>query len=212
MDTQKTLDKQTAKLIERMVENLPEISGDTMQDWIESPKELQKKLGFLSSPPCEEKPELTVWKTIQLSTHKSVDDIRSDLKENGFSVTDWADDILGKVVISQERTAVNLVGVSVAELGFKEGATRTKVYDRAQELGLELCPAEIGPQLRLQYKDQPNGEWLLIGMEPITVSAGYSVIFDVVRVNDGSRLYVACSRPDSFWCSDSCWVFLKRYE
>ncbi|NQU84038.1 MAG: hypothetical protein HQ536_05000, partial [Parcubacteria group bacterium] len=95
-------------------------------------------------------------KTIQLGTGlKTVDDFCRAFKENGCCVSDWALDILKKpafTVVSQPTT-IDLVVRSVAELGFPDGATRKEIYERAAKLGLELCPAEVGPQFRLQYKD-----------------------------------------------------------
>jgi len=55
--------------------------------------------------------------------------------------------------------------VSVAELGFGNGAVRERVYNRAEKFGLALCQKEVGSQLRSQYKDQPAGEQLLIAMK-----------------------------------------------
>jgi hypothetical protein len=43
------MDKQTAKFIARIAENLPEMSGVSMQDWIDDPKGLQKFLLGLKS-------------------------------------------------------------------------------------------------------------------------------------------------------------------
>ncbi len=154
------------------------------------------------------------WKKIKLGTGlKDADDFRKALKKADCNIGDWGNDILGKpaFTVSPEETEVELVVVSVAELGFKEGATCADIYKRAQELGLDLCPNEVGPQLRLQYKDQPKGEWLLIGMEPITGSDGHLFVFSVGR-HDGGRQWLDgdYGKPDFFWYAGYRWVFLRR--
>jgi len=49
------------------------------------------------------------------------------------------------------------LSLSVAELGFPDGATFAKIVERATRNGLLLCPLELGPHLRLQFTDQPEG-------------------------------------------------------
>ena len=206
------MDSQTAKFIARVAENLPEMSPDVMQEWIEDPRALKKVLGDTLSPPSAG-PELKVFKTIKLGIGlKSADDFRGALKDGGFRISNWANDVLGMhaFTAASQETEVDLVVVSVAELGFKDGATRDDIYKRAVELGLELCSVEVGPQLRLQYKDQPTGEWLLIGMEPITDSDGYLYVFDVGHGGDGLWLYGHGGRPDRLWHDGFRWVFLRR--
>ncbi len=154
-----------------------------------------------------------VWKTIRLGTGlKTADDFRNALKASGNQISDWAKDILGQPAFtaSAEEVEVNLVLVSVAELGFKDGATRRDIYARAKEFGLELCPAEVGPQLRFQYKDQPKGEWLLIGMEPITGSDGSLNVFSVERDGYGQWLYGSYGEPGHFWHGNYRLVFFHR--
>lgn len=154
------------------------------------------------------------WKKIKLGTGlKDADDFRKALKKADCNIGDWGNDILGKpaFTVSPKETEVELVVVSVAELGFKDGATRADIYKRANELGLDLCPNEVGPQLRLQYKDQPKGEWLLIGMEPITDSGGDLRVFSVWRGGGGKQwLLGGDGGPGSFWSAGRRWVFLRR--
>lgn len=105
---------------------------------------------------------------------------------------------------------VELVIVAVAELGFKEGATLRDIYERAASLGLGLCPAEVGPQLRLQYKNQPEDEWLRVAMEPITDSGGDLDVFGVGRGHVGLWLHGSDGHPDIFWSPGDRWVFVRR--
>ena len=125
-------------------------------------------------------------------------------------VSDWANDMLGKSTfkVATDPTEVNLVVVSVAELGFKDGAKLKDIYAKAQQLGLQLCPNEVGPKLRLEYADQPMGEWLIIGMEPITASGGFLRLFRVERRDNGLWLDSLYDNPDDIWNADNRFVFV----
>jgi len=192
-------------------ENMPELSGDVMQGWIQNPKAVQKALSNAFCPP-EATSRFNAWKTIKLGTGlKTAEEFRRVLRDGEFRLSDWASDILGKPAFkaADEETEVDLVKVTVAELGFKKGARRNQIYERAKELGLGLCPPEVGPQLRLQYQDQPNGEWIVVAMEPIIDSDGCPRVFNVERI--GSELWLSSywGRPDGFWDPDCQWVFCR---
>ncbi len=150
----------------------------------------------------------TVWKTITLGAHQSPAEYRQALKASGCRIGDYADQILDKVKVSETETHVDLVVKTVAELDFKNGARRDAIYARAEELGLELCPAEVGPALRLAYQDQPYGEWLRIAMEPISASDSNLLVFGVVHDGDGRWLDGNYGIPGSFWRAGSRWVFV----
>jgi len=153
-----------------------------------------------------------IWKTIKLGTGKTVGDFRNDLRRGNLKLGDWASDIIGKPAFTTatEETEVDLVRVAVAELGFKKGARRDQIYERANEFGLELCPAEVGPQLRLQYQDQPNKEQILIGMEPIIVSDGTPRAFGIESLDSELWLSAYYGSPGRDWDAEHQWVFVRR--
>jgi len=160
----------------------------------------------------DEKTSFNVWKTIKLGTLKNADEFRKALKKNGLKIGDWGNDILGKpaFTVTSVEEEIQLVNLSVADLGFKDGANYGNICAKAKELGLELCPNEVGPQLRLQYKDQPKGEYLRIAMEPITDSDGYLFIFNVGRGGDGLWLNGVYGRSGRFWVANNRFVFRLR--
>ncbi len=156
--------------------------------------------------------ELKIFKTIKLGTGlKTAGDFSRSLKDNGCNISNWANDILGKSAFTAatEEIEIDLVVKSVAELGFKNGATCQQIYNRANELGLDLCPPEVGPQLRLQYKDQPNNEWLIVAMEPITDSDGDLKLFNVERYDSGLWLCGYYDYPGNVWNANYRFVFAR---
>ncbi len=143
---------------------------------------------------------MNTWKIIQLKEGY-------DLKP--FKVSEYAQELISKMPIESPQE-IELVKISVEELGFKDGATRKYIYAKALSLGLELCPAEVGPALRVAYTDQLKGEYLLIGMEPITDSFGDPFVFSVNHYGGGLWLGTDDGEPDDFWYGYSQWVFRRR--
>lgn len=156
--------------------------------------------------------EFQIWKTVKLRTgFENVDGLRSAITQLGMNISDWANSMLNRpeFCMATTETEVDLVKVTVAELGFKNSARRDQIYDRVKELGLEICPPEVGPQLRLQYKDQPMNERLLIGMEPIRSSDGALYVFRVEHYDDGLWLRSCCGGPDLVWGAGRVWLFVR---
>ncbi len=193
-----------------LIDLIQKLSGEEGEMWLRCLKRMLRKENPREAVTA---PDFQAWKTIKLGTGlKTAPDFLTALNEQKFQTSNWAKNILGKLeftVVAQE-TEIDLVVVTVAELGFPKSATRQDIYQRAQKLGLDLCPAEVGPQLRIQYKDQPKGESLLIGMEPITNSDGDLRVFRVVHDDEDLWLNSCCGSPDIFWGADRRWVFLRR--
>jgi hypothetical protein len=185
-------------------------SSKLVLDGKRKPEELCNLLqGFIENPGKTWK----TWKTIKLGCGlQTADDFRKKVMRTGMKLGQWADELLDKTAFTATGniTEVELVVASVAELGFKDGATLKDIYVRAQSLGLDLCPPEVGPYLRLQYTDQPKGEWLVIAMEPITDSNGYLNLFYVVHDYDERWLHADLGNPDIFWDGHHRFVFLRR--
>ncbi len=151
-----------------------------------------------------------IWKTVKLGTCKSPDEYRTALKKAGRRISDWGDDMLGRITCSQDEVDLNLVILSVGDLGFKGSTRYSDICAKTVELGLELCPAEVGPALRLQYGDQPRDEWLRIAMEAIAARDGRHSVFGLEHSNGVLWLYVKYCHPDSVWSADFRFVFVRR--
>ncbi len=180
------------------------LSGPNGEEWLTALKRFLRK-----ENPWDGAVTFPTWKTITLGAFQDVKSLTEALEKNGFRVSDWASGILGQpaFTMAAEKTKVKLVKITVAELGFSEGATYGEICDKAQESGFHLCPAETGPQLRLQYGDQPYGEWLTVAMEPIADSDGRPSVFRVGRGVGDRWLASDWTDSDDFWRADAQFVF-----
>ena len=172
---------------------------------------LQAGCPKVSAPPLESR-TFPVWKTIRIGG-KSQKQMLNEMKSNDFFVSDWAQDIMLKDAFTtlSEQTSVHLARVKVSDLGFTEQPTTTELWARIRELGHELCPAEVGPHLRLQFADQERGDYFWVAMEQITDSGGDPDVFYVERRHVGKRwLDAVWVSPGHRWTLDYGLVFVLR--
>ena len=59
--------------------------------------------------------------------------------------------------VSPTPSSLPTLQCTVREVGCPDGATMPEIIAAAGQRGLAACPAELGPHLRLQYLDQPEG-------------------------------------------------------
>jgi len=104
---------------------------------------------------------------------------------------------------------LHLVRLRVRDLGFTHYPTTTELFARAKEFGLDLCPPETGPYMRLAHKDQPPG-WYYIAMEPVTDSLGNPDVFRLGRRGGGLWLCHVWAGPGRPWNLGARFVFGVR--
>ena len=130
--------------------------------------------------------------TITLGTHGGGVDLLNTLIEEKCMISIWSIQALEHpdFPVAAAETAVDIVVVSMLELGFAEGeiATLDTIYARAKQMGLETCPVGIAAQLRLQFLDQPDyssgarlGEFFVASEPFVLTHEGFPKIFSVVR-------------------------------
>ena len=143
---------------------------------------------------------------------KTANELEHELEKASINISDYARDMLHSPDFnpSKKTESTTLIRLTVADLGFAQNATIDQIYKRAEEIGLELCPAEIGPEYRLKYLNQPMDEWLLIGMKQIADRYGYPDVFRLERRDVGLCLSFLWAKPSHEWFSDFKFVFCLR--
>ena len=144
---------------------------------------------------------------------KTAQQYEQELKQDSINVTSYAASMMKgpDFPIVKEPKQLDLVRLHVRDLGLKKSyPTTTEVYKRAEELGLDLCPPETGPQYRLKYKEQPMDEWLYIGMKPLPASDGYPGVFRLEHDGGGLWLGGYWAEPGDDWGPEDGVVFTLR--
>ncbi len=128
-------------------------------------------------------------------------------------VSTWAKSMIDNPKFTTRTTPddIQTVRLTVQDLGFDRGTPTTdQIYKKAAELGLELCPAELGVHRRLKNLNQPEEDWYYIGMKPITASDGSPDVFALVRYGGRLGLDERWAGPGREWGLGSRFVFGLR--
>ena len=138
--------------------------------------------------------------------YRSGEEYLEALQEKGYEVYKYAKDLLNQLTDIPEEQ-VRLKKVTLRDLGFSSGATMKEIFAVAEKKGLKLCPPWVGPQYRMQCKDD---ERTTIGMEPMIGSDGDTDVFHVYR--GGSARWLS-SGPTSYrWHPDDKFLFVSSQD
>ena len=162
-------------------------------------------------------PELALGQEIKIDRlpigGKTKEQLQQELQSANIQTSSYADDLLNSPEfepLTEVEDSV-LVRLTVGDLGFPQGATTEEIYQRAQELGLELCPPETGPELRLKADtEQRFGEYMNIAMKPIADSDGYPYVFYLNRRTGGQWLGARSAKTSDRWNAGDPFVFRLR--
>ncbi len=145
----------------------------------------------------------------------------------GYEVSSWAEDLMRQKVFTTlpVEESIDTIILTPTDFGYERMPTTTELLDPArlaewsrqnahrlpEACVVELLPAEAGPHIRDQHKDQPKGEILWIAMERIVDSDRRPSVFAVKRRGDGRRwLRTDWAYPESQWDLGGRLVFRLR--
>ncbi|MEN2766091.1 helicase [Ornithinibacillus xuwenensis] len=112
--------------------------------------------------------------------------LRLKLQQQSILLNEYAQVLLSDedFTTSNIKYILKTVDLRVTDLGFPNGATLPQIFDRAIKLGLELCPIELGPHLRLMYLDQPEGHRERLSQQHTAPSGSITIASNVVKEDD----------------------------
>ena len=72
------------------------------------------------------------------------------LQQSSILLNEYGERLLAddKFTISNTKYSLQTVELTVSNLGFPDGANTAQIFKRASDLGLELCPLELGAFLK----------------------------------------------------------------
>jgi hypothetical protein len=129
-------------------------------------------------------------------------ELEAALKDTKFKITADALHMLRHkdFTTAQSPEQADLVILKVKDFGFGFLRPNTdQLYERAEEFGLETCPAEVAPHLASNYEDQPSREYLIFAMKQIPSPINELEVFELGDYIIESKLRSRYAPPLEQW-------------
>jgi hypothetical protein len=137
-----------------------------------------------------------VWKTLSLRGGlNDASSLLAALTASGFGLVNEAEiraafrsrPFRQSLASRRSEKSIDLVKLSLQQLRL-EITSYANVLSAGIAQGLALCPPEVGPELRIQYANQREGESLEIAMLPLPGFGSGGLVFCVERTFEGMWL------------------------
>ena len=154
------------------------------------------------------------WTTIHLGTWKDVRTAFRAMQRARVRVDGYAREMIEnwKFTLTAQLERIELVKVRTFDLDCPACATFRQIYEAALRCQLILCSADVGPQLRVQYRESAPGiDPLRVAMSSLPdARSEHFRIFSVERPDDSGYWLkgVQCDE-DYVWPADTRWVFRR---
>ena len=181
------------------------LAGSEGERWLESLKL------FLREEDPWRKTEFELWYRLQVGC-VTASNFRYRFREAGMRISGVGQRALSKFSPLTGLKNLQLVRFRANSPEFSR-LSFAQTFEQIKSWGLQLCPRDVGPKLRLEYKHQPKNEELFIGMEPFGEAVDVPRVFSISHNDSG------------LWLSaDSCvphfvetavvpwWVFVLDYD
>jgi len=138
-------------------------------------------------------------------------ELLSSLHEHGIRLNRYAHILFDDPAFTTSGSTrwVLVREITVGELDLF-GGTSAEIFDRAKSVGLELCPLELAPRLRLQFLDQTEGPYLTVASRKTRDDDAYPNGFYLRRVDGELWLRGYQATPEYIWEPTSRFVFLTN--
>ncbi len=131
-------------------------------------------------------------------------DLLARLERRSISLNGYAEILFAasEFTTSDEVRNLRIVFVSLPELGLHDGGTYDEIVERASDLGLQQCPLEVAPHLRLHYVDQPEGPYLTVASQKLRPEDSFPNGLYLRRLDGSLWLRGYNSGPENLYAPD----------